>query len=351
MSDITHNTEIEALLVRGTDDGYVRADDLRDLQETLELEQRDVEELLQIFEAHGIDVRDEVTPGAAVAAVATPAASGGGGVPDDSLDLFLQQIGRYPLLTAREEIELAKRIERGDMAAKERMITSNLRLVVSIAKKYRGTHDLSFLDLIQEGMLGLIRAVEKFDWRRGHKFSTYATWWIRQAVDRGIQNRSRAIRLPVHVIERERRVSRVERELTGKLGRSPDDEEVATAARLSTDEVRAVREAARTVMSLDQPVGDDGGTAAHEMIGSDDLEPAEEIFASDARDALREALETLTEIERTVVMRRYGLDGEDPKTLKEIGEQLGLTSERVRQIESGALRRLSQRRELAGLAA
>ena len=151
-------------------------------------------------------------------------------MPDDSLDLFLQQIGRYPLLTAREEIELAKRIERGDPAAKERMITSNLRLVVSIAKKYRGTHDLSFLDLIQEGMLGLIRAVEKFDWRRGHKFSTYATWWIRQAVDRGIQNRSRAIRLPVHVIERERRVSRVERDLTGKLGRLPDDEEVATAA-------------------------------------------------------------------------------------------------------------------------
>jgi RNA polymerase primary sigma factor len=155
----------------------------------------------------------------------------------------------------------------------------------------------------------------------------------------------------VHVIERERRVSRVERDLTGKLGRLPDDEEVATAARLSTDEVRAVREAARTVMSLDQPVGDEGGTAAHELIGTDENEPTDEIFAANAKDALRDAMETLTEIERTVLVRRYGLDGEDPATLKEIGEQLSLTSERVRQIESGALRRLAQRRELAGLAA
>src|SRR6476619_1180956 len=245
--------QLDALLVRGSDDGFVRAEEVRELTEALELDRSDLDELNALFESHGIEVR-EVEAAPAAAAPAAPASTGGG-VPDDSLDLFLQQIGRYPLLTAREEIELAKRIERGDPAAKERMITSNLRLVVSIAKKYRGTHDLSFLDLIQEGMLGLIRAVEKFDWRRGHKFSTYATWWIRQAVDRGIQNRSRAIRLPVHVIERERRVSRVERDLTGKLGRLPDDEEVAQAARLTTEEVRAVREAARTVMSLDQPVG------------------------------------------------------------------------------------------------
>jgi RNA polymerase primary sigma factor len=183
----------------------------------------------------------------------------------DSLRLFLNEIGRYPLLTAVEEVELAKRIERGDRAAKEQMINSNLRLVVSIAKRYQG-HGLSLLDLIQEGVLGLIRAVEKFDWRRGFKFSTYATWWIRQAVQRGVQNRSRTIRVPVHVAEIERRAARTESELAVKLGRIPSQEEVAAAAKIPVDKILQAREAVRMLTSLDRPLGEDGSGTLGELI-------------------------------------------------------------------------------------
>ena len=174
----------------------------------------------------------------------------------DSLQLFLNEAGRYPLLTADEEVELAKRVERGDKEAKDRMINSNLRLVVSIAKKYQG-HGLSLLDLIQEGIIGLIRAVEKFDWRRGFKFSTYATWWIRQAVQRGVANKSRTIRIPVHIVEREQKIARAERELLAELERQPTDEELAKRTKLPVKQVREVRTAARTVASLDKPIGDD----------------------------------------------------------------------------------------------
>jgi RNA polymerase primary sigma factor len=267
----------------------------------------------------------------------------------DALQLFLNEAGRYKLLTAPEEVELAKRIERGDKEAKDLMINSNLRLVVSIAKKYQG-HGISLLDLIQEGIIGLIRAVEKFDWRRGYKFSTYATWWIRQAVQRGVANKSRTIRIPVHIVEREQKISRAERELLTKLERDPTDDEVAELAKLSLKHVQEVRAAARAVASLDKPIGSEGDTSFGELIAGEQSEPAEEVHVSLAESAVRNAVETLPDREREVVKLRYGMDGDpDPKSLEEIGRELGLTRERVRQIEARALARLAERREVAAL--
>jgi RNA polymerase primary sigma factor len=267
----------------------------------------------------------------------------------DALQLFLNEAGRYKLLTASEEVELAKRIERGDREAKDLMINSNLRLVVSIAKKYQG-HGISLLDLIQEGIIGLIRAVEKFDWRRGYKFSTYATWWIRQAVQRGVANKSRTIRIPVHIVEREQKISRAERQLTAKLERPPTDEEIAKQAKLTLKHVQEVRAAARAVTSLDKPVGSEGDTSFGELIAGEHSEPSEEVHLTLAENAVRRAVETLPERERAVVKLRYGMDGDpDPKSLEQIGRQLGLTRERVRQIEAQALRRLAERREVAAL--
>ncbi|MBA3433461.1 MAG: sigma-70 family RNA polymerase sigma factor [Actinobacteria bacterium] len=263
----------------------------------------------------------------------------------DSLQLFLNEIGRYPLLTAQEEVELAKRIERGEAAAKERMINSNLRLVVSIAKRYQG-HGLSLLDLIQEGVLGLIRAVEKFDWRRGFKFSTYATWWIRQAVQRGVQNRSRVIRVPVHVAELERRASRTERELTGKLGRDPTEEEVAAAASIPLEKLRHAREAVRTLSSLDRPIGEDGSATMGDLIAASDDDPAAELALSLEGDALKRALESLSPTQQRILELRFGLSGDDPISLQKAGEELGLTRERAKQLERSALEQLARNREL-----
>src|SRR5580765_8586293 len=269
----------------------------------------------------------------------------------DALQLFLNEAGRYKLLTAADEVELAKRIERGDNAAKDRMVNSNLRLVVSIAKKYQG-HGLSLLDLIQEGIIGLIRAVEKFDWRRGYKFSTYATWWIRQAVQRGVANKSRTIRIPVHIVEREQKISRAERELTAKLDRPPTDDEIAEKTNLSLKHVQEVRAAARAVTSLDRPIGAEGDTSFGDLIAGEDTEPSEEVHVSLAERAVRKAVDTLPERERDVVKLRYGMNGDrDPQSLEEIGRTLGITRERVRQIEAQALARLAERREVAALGA
>ena len=267
----------------------------------------------------------------------------------DTLQLFLRDIRRYPLLSAEEEVELAKRIERGDLEAKERMVNSNLRLVVSLAKKYQG-HELSLLDLIQEGILGLIRAAEKFDWRKGYKFSTYATFWIRQAIQRGLANQGRTIRIPVHIGQRERKIARVERELAVKLERAPTDEEVAQAADITLRELEETRDAARTVTSLDRPVGEDEDTAFGDLFASDAPEPSEEAEIALREEAVRDALENLSDQERRVIQLRYGINGDNPTPLREAGRQLGISPERVRRIEHKALERLATTREVEGLA-
>jgi RNA polymerase primary sigma factor len=266
----------------------------------------------------------------------------------DALQLFLNEVRRHDLLTAEEEIELAKRVERGDMQAKERMINSNLRLVVSLAKRHQG-HELPLLDLIQEGILGLIRAAEKFDWRRGYKFSTYATFWIRQAIQRGIANKARTIRIPVHIGQRERKIARVERELAAQLGRPPTEDEVAKAAELPLEQVREVREAARAITSLDKPVGEEGETSFGDLLASDAPEPEEEVEVSLRKQTVQRAVERLPERERDVVKLRYGINGDQPTPLRETGRRLGISPERVRQIESRALQHLATTRELEAL--
>jgi RNA polymerase primary sigma factor len=268
--------------------------------------------------------------------------------PTEALELFLDDIRGYPLLDKEQEVELAKRVEQGDLEAKERMINSNLRLVVSIAKKYQG-HDMGLLDLIQEGMFGLIRATEKFDHRRGFKFSTYATFWIRQAIQRGLANKARTIRIPVHIGQRERKVGRAERVLSVKLGRDPDVEELAAEAELTPREVRELLEAPRAVTSLERPVGDDEASELGDLLPSDELPPEEEVELAMRQDAVRTAVRRLPERERRVIELRFGLDGREHAPLREAGRELGLSSEGVRKLESRALRHLAEEGELEAL--
>ena len=269
----------------------------------------------------------------------------------NSLDLFLRQAGRYPLLTKDEEVMLAKRIEAGDPVAKRRMIESNLRLVVSIAKQYRG-QGVPFLDLIQEGVLGLNRAVEKFDWRRDLKFSTYATWWIRQAVQRSIANSGRTIRLPVHVSDRLRAIERARRSLEASLGREPSEEEIARAAELTQDAVAETLGLARKTVSLHEPVGEDGDSELGDMIADPDAGNPEELAETHLRhEKLREGLARLGDRKRRILEMRFGLDGQDPRNLEEIGRIVGLTRERVRQLEAEALRELAASADMQPLRA
>jgi RNA polymerase primary sigma factor len=258
----------------------------------------------------------------------------------DSFQLFLNQASRYPLLTADEEIELAKRIERGDLAAKERLINSNLRLVISNARRYQGV-GLPLQDLVQEAMLGLIRAAEKFDWRRGYKFSTYATLWIRQAMQRGLDNTGRPIRLPAHVAQRQRRVNRVESELTTKLDREPTDEEIAKEAKVSVDDVAAMRDVTRVTASLDQPIGE-GETTLGELHAGEAEAPESEVIELQREDAVKAALDQLPSLERQVLELRFGTGGEPPANAREIARRLDVSEQQVRRLESEGLERLSR---------
>jgi len=266
----------------------------------------------------------------------------------DSLQLFLKDIGNHPLLTPAEEVELAKAIERGDKAAKDRMTNSNLRLVVSIAKGYRGL-GMPFLDLIQEGVLGLNRGVEKFDWRRGYKFSTYATWWIRQAVQRGVANHGRTIRVPVHVVERQRKLTREGRRLEAELGREATKAELAEATGLPMEHVEGAINAASASVSLNRKIHDEEDTELGDMFADPEAEePFEEVEESLRRQEVHKALDALPERERRILELRFGFEG-DPWTLEAIGRELGLTRERVRQLETQALNRLAETKDFEKL--
>ena len=260
----------------------------------------------------------------------------------DSLQLFLKDIGKVRLLTAQEEVELAKRIERGDLDAKQKMVESNLRLVVSIAKNYRN-QGLPFLDLIQEGTLGLVRAAEKFDYRKGFKFSTYATWWIRQAIARALADKARTIRIPVHVVEKLNKIGRAERKLVTELGREPTPEEIAEVTGIEPEEVDSIKRSAQAPVSLEKPVGDEEESEFGQFIADEKAEsPFERAADLLTKEALKEALENLSYRERRVLELRYGLGGEHPRTLDEVGRTFNVTRERIRQIENQSLKKLQQ---------
>ncbi len=344
--EVLSSERVETVLEHGAGEGCLGLSEVSALVAELALEEDETEALYEEIERRGIELRDDCGSenGQGVILDSALAAS-----TTDALQLFLNEAGRYPLLTADEEVALAKRIERGDKEAKDRMVNSNLRLVVSIAKRYQG-HGVALLDLIQEGTIGLIRAVEKFDWRRGFKFSTYATWWIRQAVQRGVANKARTIRIPTHVVEREQRIARAERKLITKLRRPPTSEELAKETRLSLKHVNEALAAPRAVTSLDKPIGDEGGGTLGELFAGEGAQPEYEVEVSFREQALHRALGKLPERERDVLKLRYGINGDvSPASLDEIGRRLNLTRERVRQIETKALEKLALERELDGV--
>jgi RNA polymerase primary sigma factor len=340
------HAEIDALLERGAQAGCLEMSEVQRVAQESGLDEEQTGELFGTLDGRGIDLSDDCErDGAHDAEYANGDLAS---ATADILGMFLDEMARYPLLKAEEEVALAKRIEKGDKAAKDRMINSNLRLVVSIAKRYQH-QGLPLIDLIQEGILGLIRAVEKFDWRRGFKFSTYATWWIRQAISRGLQNHARTIRIPVHLAERERKVSRVERELTTKLGRAPTDRELARGAKIKIAELRELREAPRAVASLDKPLGDEGQGTLGDLVAAEEGRIEEEVHVRLDEENLRRVVARLPERERTIIELRYGINGEGPLTLQEIGNRIGITREGVRKIEANALARLSEMREIEAL--
>jgi RNA polymerase primary sigma factor len=338
--------EARVLIERGVAAGFVTHEQVAAALDELDLEASQIDEVLSALEDAHVELVDEAEAAQAEVSLAIDERD----TSIDSLALFLREIGRVKLLTAAQEVELAKRIERGDHSAKQHMVEANLRLVVSIAKNYRN-QGLPFLDLIQEGTLGLIRAVEKFDWRRGYKFSTYATWWIRQAVARALADKARTIRMPVHIVERMQKMNRAERTLWMELGREPTLEEIADEASLPVEQAREVKAAARASASLDQPVGEHEDAVFGDFVAGNEPLPEEYVEISLRSQALTVALLALPDRERMVLVLRYGLLDEEPKTLEEIGKRLGLTRERVRQIELESLRRLAGLREMQMVAA
>jgi RNA polymerase primary sigma factor len=338
---------IQALIDRAQDEGCVELSDVSETARRLRLDEDQAEELLAELENRGIEVRDDCSQ----ASEATTYANGDLALATaDAVGLFLNELRHFPLLTAQQEVELAKRIEKGDRAARDRMINSNLRLVVSVARRYQN-RGLGLLDLIQEGVLGLIRAVDKFDWRRGYKFSTYATWWVRQAVQRGIETRGREIRMPANVLDVERKMAHAEPELVRRLRRAPSDEELAAAIGVRPSQVEAVRKAARAVTSLDRPVSteEESGTLS-QFIAHQGPGPEEMMTLSLTQQKLRDAVRTLPDDEREVVSLRFGINGDGlPHSITDIARRLGSTPKRVQSLEAKGLERLSLNREIQSL--
>jgi RNA polymerase primary sigma factor len=339
--------EIQKLVQEGQEKGYLSYDEIAAGLEEVDLTKEQIEDFYTYLVEHGIDLLEgdehkapPHDPQPALAEEKGPQLDLTVEPSLDSLRLYLREIGRVPLLTADQEVSLAKRIERGDLDAKSQMIEANLRLVVSIAKGYLG-RGLSFLDLIQEGSLGLIRAVEKFDYRKGYKFSTYATWWIRQAVTRAIADKARTIRIPVHMVEKLNKVVHVERQLVQRLGRDPRPEEIATELELGADEVRDILKMAQLPISLEKPVGEEEESALGDFVRDDTVaSPFDESALSMRREDIRRTLESLPERERLVIELRFGLSGDQPQTLEEVGRAFGVTRERIRQIETNTLKKL-----------
>jgi RNA polymerase primary sigma factor len=367
LNDLLESDQIRAMVEGAEERGFIDPAQIEAFAAELELNDNEVEELTRELERTGLEIGQPAAPPADAPRAEAPkeekekekepepapepevapvAISGSA----DSLQLFLADVGRHKLLTAAEEVMLAKRIERGDVSAKRHMIESNLRLVVSIAKGYRGL-GVPFLDLIQEGTLGLNRAVEKFDWRRGYKFSTYATWWIRQSVQRAVANHARTIRVPVHVVERQQKLSRAARRLEVELGREATKQELAEATGLPMQHVDEALGAANASVSLNQTVGaDDEGELGDLFADREAVDPFDEAEESLRRQGVRRALEALPERERRILELRVGFEGE-PWTLEAIGNELDLTRERVRQLEGQALSRLGALRDLISVAA
>jgi len=350
--------ELHRLVEQGHEKGFLTYDEIAGALEDVELTKEQVDDFVHVLNDHSIELLEgeqhktlplEPTAPVEEEKIVPPKLDLTVEPSLDSLRLYLREIGKVPLLTADQEISLAKRIERGDMSAKQHMIEANLRLVVSIAKGYLG-RGLSFLDLIQEGSLGLIRAVEKFDYRKGFKFSTYATWWIRQAVTRAIADKARTIRIPVHMVEKLNKVVHIERQLVQRLGREPSPEEIAEELEIEPDEVREILRMSQLPISLEKPVGEEEDSSLADFVPDEQAEsPFDTTSLSLRRGDVELALAALPERERRVIELRYGLDGSQPYTLEEVGRAFGVTRERIRQIENNTLKKLESLPEAQGL--